>query len=36
MYVMTRPADSRTMEDDPSDDVFGTDSQTDMTERQPR
>jgi hypothetical protein len=28
MYVMTSPAGSRTMEDDPSDDVLGTDSQT--------
>lgn len=28
MYVMTSPAGSRTMDDDPSDDVFGTDSET--------
>ena len=28
MYVMTSPADNRTMEDDPSDDVCGTDSET--------
>ena len=28
MYVMTSPAGNSTMEDDPSDDVFGTDSET--------
>jgi hypothetical protein len=28
MYVMTSPAGNRTMDDDPSDDVFGSDSET--------